>query len=139
VNIFIDSNLLVYLLVGLSDESEEKALDDFWLSLLRDHSLYVNTLVWEELGCMASRYIRLLSLSDLRRFRERMMPFVEEIYMTSELYSAGRYYERTYGLKYSDAIHAATVKLHELDAIASDDTDFDRTGIRRIWFQDSEY
>jgi predicted nucleic acid-binding protein len=38
-----------------------------------------------------------------------------------------------YSLKPSDALHAATVKRYRLDAIVSEDRDFDKAGIKRIW------
>jgi predicted nucleic acid-binding protein len=38
-----------------------------------------------------------------------------------------------FGLKPSDALHAATIKRRRLDAIASEDRGFDKAGIKRIW------
>jgi predicted nucleic acid-binding protein len=38
-----------------------------------------------------------------------------------------------FGLRPSDALHAATIRKYGLDAIASEDRDFDEAGIKRIW------
>ena len=53
--------------------------------------------------------------------------------MGAELYPFFKLYVANFGLKPSDALHAATIKRYRLDAIASEDRDFDRTGIKRIW------
>jgi len=38
-----------------------------------------------------------------------------------------------YGLKLSDAIHVATIENYGLQAVVSEDRDFDRVGIKRLW------
>ena len=40
-----------------------------------------------------------------------------------------------YNLEPSDALHA-TIIANRLDAIASEDKDFDRAGIKRIWIHE---
>ena len=61
------------------------------------------------------------------------MPHVELLPIGAELYPFFRLYIIKFGLKPSDALHAATVKRYRLDAIASEDRDFERVGIKKIW------
>ncbi|WP_460024321.1 type II toxin-antitoxin system VapC family toxin [Infirmifilum sp. SLHALR2] len=50
-------------------------------------------------------------------------------------YLKAREFMLRHGLKPSDALHAATVVTHGLQAVASEDSDFDRVGVKRIWVQ----
>ncbi len=133
MDIFVDSNLLVYLNVCLFDRA--KILEEFWARLIRDHNLYISQFVLEELNYTSVIYRG--GLVRIYEFVDRIvLPFVEMLPLDHDVNALAFHYARKYGLNLSDALHVATIKLYELDAIASDDEDFDRAGIRRIWLDD---
>jgi len=134
MKIFIDSNLLVYLNVPMPEE-QARLVEAFWRDLLEKHELYTNFLVLDEVVYISRRKYS-VRLEDTLEFLDRaVLPFVEVLPLGPDLYPFFKLYAVSFGLKPSDAIHAATVRRYGLDAIASEDSDFDRTGIRRLWLQ----
>ena len=61
------------------------------------------------------------------------LPRVELLPVGAELYPFFKLYVANFCLKPPDALHAATIKRYRLDAVASEDRDFDRAGIKRMW------
>jgi predicted nucleic acid-binding protein len=62
-----------------------------------------------------------------------VLPYLKLLPLGPELYPYVRHYLEKYHLKPSDAIHAATINKYRLDAIATEDKDFDKTQIKRLW------
>ncbi len=62
-----------------------------------------------------------------------VLPHVEVVALGLETYLEAKKYMIKYDLSPSDSIHAATVEVFGLQAIASEDRDFDRVGIKRLW------
>ncbi len=131
MDVFVDSNLLVYLNANLPDE-EAEALEEFLAYLLRSHDLYTNQLAVREFSYISAQYG--LSLVGIHEIVGRIvLPFIEELPLDRDVFALARLYMLRYGLRASDSVHAATIDLYGLQAVASDDEDFDRSGIRRIW------
>jgi len=134
MKVLVDSNLLVYLNVPMPEE-QARLVEAFWRSLLEEHSLYANLLVLDEVVYISRRKYG-VGLEDTLEFLDRaVLPFVEVLPLGADLYPLFKLYAASFNLKPSDAIHAATVRRYGLDAIASEDADFDRAGIRRLWLQ----
>ncbi len=62
-----------------------------------------------------------------------VLPYVEVIRLGSAEYLRAKEFMLKYGLIPSDALHAATVVVNGLQAIASEDRDFDKVDIKRLW------
>jgi predicted nucleic acid-binding protein len=62
-----------------------------------------------------------------------ILPHVELLPIGADLYQFFKLYVVEFGLRPSNALHAATIRKYGLDAIASEDRDFDEAGIKRIW------
>ncbi len=53
-----------------------------------------------------------------------------------EEYLLAKKFMTLYNLEPSDALHAATIIANRLDAIAGENRDFDRAGIKRMWIRE---
>ncbi len=125
-------SLLIYLNVRMPDD-EAKIVEEFWERMLRNHELFVNLLVLDEVIYVSRRKYD-VPFSDTLEFIDRaVLPHVEMLVLRLEAYLEARKYMIKYGLKPSDSIHAATVEVFGLQAIASEDRDFDKIGIKRLW------
>lgn len=134
MRVFVDANLLVYLNVGLPAE-EAELLHTFWAQLLKEHDLYTNVLVLDETLYVSRRRYGVPYEATIEFIDRAVIPFVELLPLGLEEYAAARRYIEVNGLKPSDALHAATVEVHKLHAIASEDRDFDKAGLKRIWLE----
>ena len=132
MKVLVDASPLIYLNVRMPDD-EAKIVEEFWERLLRSHELFVNLLVLDEVIYVSRRKYD-VPFSDTLEFIDRaVLPHVEMLSLGLEAYLEARKYMVKYGLKPSDSIHAATVEVFGLQAIASEDRDFDRIGIKRLW------
>ncbi len=74
--------------------------------------------------------------SDTVDFIDRaVLPYVDILPVGLNEYLRARELMIRYGLKPSDSIHAATIENHGLQAIASEDEDFDKVQIKRLWIE----
>ncbi|MCR6624541.1 MAG: type II toxin-antitoxin system VapC family toxin [archaeon YNP-LCB-003-016] len=132
MKIFVDASPLIYLNVPMPEE-QAKLIESFWKSLLSEHEVFTNLLVLDEVIYVSKRKYGVKQEETLNFIERTVLPHIELLSIGAELYSFFRLYMMKFNLKPSDALHAATVKRYKLDAIASEDKDFDRAGIRRIW------
>jgi len=132
MKIFIDASLLIYLNVPMP-ENQTQLIYSFWKDLLSKHEIFTNLLVLDEVIYISKKKDDVEQKDTLEFIDHTILPHVEILPMGAELYPFFRLYTIKFSLKPSDALHAATVKRYGLDAIASEDRDFDRAGIKRIW------
>jgi predicted nucleic acid-binding protein len=128
----VDASLLIYLNVPMP-ESQAQLIDSFWKNLLSKHETFTNLLVLDEVIYISKKKYDVEQEETLEFIDHTVLPHVELLSMGAELYPFFRLYMMKFSLKPSDALHAATVKRYRLDAIASEDRDFNRAGIKRIW------
>jgi len=114
-------------------DDEAKIVEEFWERLLRIHELFVNLLVLDEVIYVSRRKYDVPFPDTLEFIDKAVLPHVEMLSLGLEAYLETRKYMVKYGLKPSDSIHAATVEVFGLQAIASEDRDFDKIGIKRLW------
>ncbi len=64
-----------------------------------------------------------------------ILPYVDILPIGVNEYLKAREIMRKFNLKPSDSIHVATIENYGLDAIVSEDRDFDKVGIKRHWIK----
>ncbi len=133
MRVLVDASLIVYLNVRMPDD-EAKLVEDFWEGLLRSHELFTNLLALDEAIYVSERKYGVPYGETLELIDRAVLPHVDVLPLSLETYLEARKYMVKYGLKPSDSIHAATVEVFGLQAIASEDRDFDKTDIKRLWF-----
>jgi len=134
VKVFVDASLVVYLNVKMPVE-EAELVERFWLELLKEHELYTNVLALDEAIYVSQRKYGVPFADTLELVDRAVLPYVEVLAVGVREYLKAREFMLRHGLKPSDALHAATVVTHGLHAVASEDSDFDRVGVKRIWVQ----
>ena len=65
---------------------------------------------------------------------ENVLPYVKVLPIGLEDYLKAKNNIFRYSLKPSDAIHLGVIENNGLQAIATEDEDFDRVPIKRVWF-----
>ncbi|MEM2377461.1 MAG: PIN domain-containing protein, partial [Candidatus Korarchaeum sp.] len=126
-----DANVLIYLNVGISGRIGDLKL--FWKSLVENHKLYTNLIVLDEVIYVLKRKYAVEPSSTLKFIDKMVLPQVKVIDVGLREYLEARKYILEYGMKPSDAIHLATIESNRIDAIATEDKDFDVVGIERLW------
>ncbi|MCC6024387.1 MAG: type II toxin-antitoxin system VapC family toxin [Thaumarchaeota archaeon] len=97
-----------------------------------EHEVFTNLLVLEVVYVSRRKYG--VDEKETLEFVDRaILPHVELLPIGADLYQFFKFYVVEFGLRPSDALHAATIRKYGLDAIASEDRDFDEAGIKRIW------
>jgi len=114
-------------------EEEARIIEEFWLSLVKQHELYTNALVLDEAIYISMKKYGVPPMETIELIDRAVLPYVDVLSLGLEEYLLSRRFMTQYGLKPSDALHVATILANRLDAIASEDRDFNRTGIKRIW------
>jgi len=136
LKVFIDASLIIYLNVPLED-NEAAIVEEFWLNLVRKHELYVNPLVLEEAIYVSMKKYGINPTNTIKLIDKVVLPYADVLPLRLEEYLTSKKFIIEYGLKPSDPLHVATLILNKLDAIASEDKDFDKVGIKRIWTETS--
>jgi len=132
MKVFVDASLLIYLNVKMLDK-EAELIEDFWLNLLTHHLLYTNVLVLDETIYVSRKKYGVSVEKTLELIDKAVLPYVDVLSIGLNEYLKAREVMKKFGLKPSDAIHIATIENYGLQAIASEDRDFDVVGIKRIW------
>ncbi len=132
MRIFVDASLLIYLNVPLP-EDEARIIEDFWMELVDGHSLYTDVLVLDEVVYVSRRKYRVPADETLEFIDRIVLQYIDVLPLRLEEYLEARNILRRYSVNPSDALHAAVAKLNSLDAVASEDRDFDRLGVKRLW------
>jgi len=131
LKVFIDASLIVYLNVPLP-ENEAKAINDFYRNLLQE-DLYTDILALDEAIYVSRRKYGITIQETLELIDKAILPNVEIIPLGEAEYTKGKEHMLKYGLKPSDAIHLAAMDNNGIQAIATEDKDYDKTHIRRLW------
>ncbi len=132
MKILVDSNLLVYLNARMPSD-DATVIEKLWEELLRKHELFTNVLVLDEVLYISKKKYDIPYNDTLEFIDKAVLPYVTILSIGVREYFEARAYMLKYDLKPSDALHVATIITSRLDAIVSEDRDFDRTGIKRIW------
>lgn len=75
-----------------------------------------------------------IKFSDTIEFIDKIvLPFIEIINIGLREYLEAQEYIVKYGLKSSDVIHIATIKVNGIHAIATEGRDFDIIDVKRLW------
>lgn len=131
MRIFIDASLIVYLNIPLpSDEAE--AINAFYHKLLYEE-LYTDILALDEAIYVSKRKYGVSLKDTFKLIDKAILPYVKVLPLGVTEYAKAKGYMLRYNLKPSDAIHLAAIDNNGIQAIATEDTDFDRTHIKRIW------
>jgi len=132
MKIFVDASLIIYLNVRLPDE-EAEIIDSFWLDLVSNNILYTNVLVLDEAIYVSKKKYNVEYDDTIELIDKAIIPYVNILPIRTDEYVKAKEIMRKYKLKPSDAIHIATIINNGLQAIATEDRDFDKLGIKRIW------
>ncbi|WP_297506061.1 type II toxin-antitoxin system VapC family toxin [Thermococcus sp.] len=135
MRIFLDTNLFVYLALGSSDPNYETSIDEFYKTLLEEDELYTDVLVLDEFIHVLKKkygvhYGRTIGFID-----ETVLPVVKVLPLTFLDYLTAREIILKYKLRPSDALHIAVIQNNGLQAIVSEDEDFDRLPLKRLWLE----
>jgi len=134
MKIFVDASLIVYLNVKMP-EKEAELIEKFWLDLLTHHSLYTNILVLDEVIYVSKKKYEVSIEDTLELIDKAVLPYVDILPIGLSEYLKAREMMKKYNLKPSDAIHVATMENYGLQAIASEDKNFDIIGVKRLWIK----
>ncbi len=136
MRIFIDASLLIYLNVKLPQDFADK-LDNFWIKLVKDNNeLYTDILVLDETLYVSRKKYMVDYADTIDLLENAVLPFIKVLDIGLDEYQVAIKYMLDYGLKPSDAIHAATMEKNHIPYIATEDKHFDRIKwIKRIWIQ----
>lgn len=64
-----------------------------------------------------------------------MIPYIKVLPLGEMEYVKAKRFMLTYNLKPSDAIHLAVMDNHGISTIITEDKDFDKTHVKRIWLK----
>ncbi len=131
MKIFVDASLIIYLNIKLP-EKEAKAVEDFYHNLLREE-LYTNVLVLDEAIYVSKKKYGVSVKETLELIDRVILPYVDILPLTIGEYLKAKEYLLKYNLNPSDALHLATMDNFKIRAIATEDKDFDKTHVKRIW------
>lgn len=134
MKIFVDASLLIYLNVKMP-EDEAKLIEDFWLNLLLNNLLYTNVLVLDEVIHVSKRKYDVSPKDTIDFIDKAVLPYVDVLSIGLSEYLRAKELMVKYGLKPSDSIHVATIENHGLQAVATEDEDFEKVGIKRLWIR----
>ncbi len=132
MKIFLDASLLVYLIVP-TPEIEEK-IANFYTKLIEENELYTNVLVFDEAIFISKKKYKVSYGDSMVFIEENVLPYVKVLPIGLEDYLKAKNNIFRYSLKPSDAIHLGVIENNGLQAIATEDEDFDRVPIKRVWF-----
>ncbi|WP_297062741.1 type II toxin-antitoxin system VapC family toxin [Thermococcus sp.] len=135
MKLFLDTNLLIYLALGSSDHSYESAIDDFYSKLVEENELYTDVLVLDEFIHVLRRKYGVPYERSINFVDETILPVVKVLPLTFFDYLMARGIITRYNLKPSDALHIAVIQNNGLQAIVSEDEDFDRLPLKRLWLE----
>ncbi|BAD85187.1 predicted nucleic acid-binding protein, containing PIN domain [Thermococcus kodakarensis KOD1] len=134
MRLLIDTNLFVYLNANIDDELAER-LDRFYAELVRENEAYTNVLVLDELIHVSKRKYGVSYPETISFIEDVVLPAVRVLPITFEDYLTAKEIILKYHLRPSDALHAATIQNNGLQAIVSEDEDFDKLPIKRLWLE----
>ena len=132
MKLFIDTNLFVYLNSRIPEEIADK-LDEFYANLTQNHELYTDVLVLDELIHVSRRKYGIAQGDTIEFIDDIILPAVRVLPLTFQDYLTARGIILRYGLRPSDALHVAVIENNGLQAIVSEDEDFEKLPFKRLW------
>ncbi len=112
---------------------EARIVDEFYKKLLSEE-LFTDVLVLDETIYISRKKYR-VSYDDTIDFIDTaVIPYVSLLPLGELEYHKAKIYIKRYNLKPSDALHLAVMDNNGITTIATEDVDFDKTHIKRIWF-----
>lgn len=132
MKVFVDANFLIYL--NASTEPEVRAaFEDFYVELVREHNLYTDAIVLDEVLWVSHRKYKVPFNVTSDFIRSIVVPFTKLIPLGEDGAIAALTFLE-YGLKPSDALHLAAMRGEGINHVVSEDRELDRiTWVRRIW------
>jgi len=131
---FLDTNLFVYLLTKTPED--ERKIVEFYAELIENHDLYTSPLVLDETLHVAKKKYGVPYELSIEFIDEKVLPYVEVLPLTVFDYLTARLIITKYSLRPSDALHVAVIENNGLQAIVSEDEDFDKLPLKRVWLGD---
>ena len=131
MKLFIDTNLFVYLLTKTPED--ERKIVEFYAELIENHDLYTSPLVLDETIHVARKKYSVPYELSIEFIDEKVLPYVEVLPLTVFDYLTARRIITKYNLRPSDALHVAVIENNGLQAIVSEDEDFDVLPLKRVW------
>ncbi len=137
MRVFIDASLIIYLNVRMPRDEAEK-IERFWLRLMREE-LYTDVLVLDEVIYISKRKYGVPVEDTLELIDRAVLPYTEVLPLSLEEYVKAKEYMTKYRLKPSDALHLAVMDINGVQAIATEDRDFDQTHVKRLWIDNTTH
>ncbi|NJE10558.1 type II toxin-antitoxin system VapC family toxin [Thermococcus sp. MAR1] len=134
MKLFIDTNLFVYLLTKTPED--ERKIIEFYAELIENHDLYTSPLVLDETIHVAKKKYGVPYELSIEFIDEKVLPYVEVLPLTVFDYLTARGIILKYNLRPSDALHIAVIENNGLQAVVSEDEDFDVLPLKRLWLGD---
>ena len=131
MKLFIDTNLFVYLLTKTPED--ERKIIEFYAKLIENHDLYTSPLVFDETIHVAKKKYTVPYELSIEFIDEKVLPYVEVLPLTVFDYLTARQIITKYNLRPSDALHVAVIENNGLQAIVSENEDFDVLPLKRVW------
>jgi len=133
MKIFVDANLLVYL-NAVKTPSIRRIYEDFYLNLLSKYKAYTDVLVLDEVIYISRKKYRVPYDVTADFIDTIVLPFIEILTLGEPEYKKSVEIIQKYRVKPSDALHTATMLLHNITRIASEDREYDKIKeITRLW------
>ncbi|WP_456452523.1 type II toxin-antitoxin system VapC family toxin [Thermococcus sp.] len=132
MKLFVDTNLFVYLNSRIPDKVAER-LDGFYLHLTQNHELYTDVLVLDELIHVSRRKYGIAHRDTIEFIDDIILPAIRVLPLTFQDYLTAKEIILRYGLRPSDALHVAVIENNGLQAIVSEDENFDVLPLKRLW------
>ncbi len=133
MKIFLDASFLVYLLIKTPEIADE--LVRLYAELTEDHELYTDILVLDETVYVSKKKYRIPYESSIKFIDDYILPYVEVLPIGLMEYLKARENILKYKLRPSDAIHLAVIENNGLQAIVTEDEDFENIPVKIIWFK----
>ena len=135
MRLFVDASLLIYLNT-LSDGERRISYEEFYIDLVRDNTLYTDVLVLDELIYVSKRKYGVPYEVTLEFIESIVLPYVIVLPLGADEYNHARRFMLDFGLKPSDALHLGVMASNGIQAIVTEDTDFDKVKeVKRIWLE----
>ncbi|NJE25182.1 PIN domain-containing protein [Thermococcus sp. MV5] len=132
MRIFLDASFIIYLNVDVSDHLAEK-IDALYKQLVTNGKLYTDVLVLDEVIYVSRKKYKVPYSETINMLDEIVIPYVKVLPIGLMDYLKAKENMLKYNLKPSDAIHLAVIENNGLQAIVTEDADFEDIPIKRIW------
>lgn len=131
MKIFLDASFLIYLLIK-TPGIEEKVVKKY-VELIQSDKLYTDVLVLDEVIYVSKKKYKIPYERSIKLIDEYVLPYVEILPIGLREYLKANENILKYNLKPSDAVHLAVIETYGLQAVVTEDEDFDRVLIKRVW------